>query len=429
MLQTNPFYLLNIPMTASKSVIAAASEAMMLGDGSISGDELLNMLMNPDARIDAELSWFPGEPEETVVAVQNAVRSSAPIDTADLGGLSLLNASLYNFGIDLVGSDRSGQESYLAQKIWDIAETSCRLEPAAVARDINGCRMTAGISPADPESVRTALDRRNSEIGDEICSLLANSVADEVFRDTVSELAEEIVSRGDMRIRMVINGIIDKYEILNLERLSFLEAGIKDIADKVEACDPYNSPGAALLCEKLRQTLAEWTALARPMIVRSENLGGGYPAGTEVRDDVYRVVISIGNEKSFSDHYRKAVELCKTCKQLFSAGSRLAEPFDRIIRREQDKSRKAKEGFLRSGLYRVILGFVAWLVFTYASLAFGLVLSSDVSAGKKPWIFGVALLSAAVFVWMVKLIKKSSERKREYIEKTANGENRDEDVV
>lgn len=425
MIQTNPFYLLNIPMSANKGMIAAAAEALQLSGGTFDGDDILNMLLSPEARTEAEISWFPGEEERTVQDIRYAIKTSAPVRTGELRGLSLLNAELYNFGIELVSADEKDLAGFYADRIWDLAENANYVDPAVVLAAINREREAAGIAPAQENRIRRDLGKRLGEIGEEIDSLLINSVSEDMYREIVCELARGIVSRDDMKIRTVISDIIERYENRHIGEISRLKDRICELSDKIIACDPVNSPGVAVLYSQLKTAAGDWARVSAPMMIKSESMGLDYAGGAGIKKCVATAIESVYNDKSFDNHDAKAVAMCGDMRSIFSANSRFAEPFDRFFRTQTENRRKNREAFKRSRGYRVCLGFFAVSGLLYILMTLSLMANPEVMQSEKPAFDVMNLFAAAVFVFCSYLILKSRKKQREYEREQAEAKSSD----
>lgn len=425
MIQTNPFYLLNIPMSANKGMIAAAAEALQLSGGTFDGDDILNMLLSPDARTEAEISWFPGEEERTVQDIRYAIKTSAPVRTGELRGLSLLNAELYNFGIELVSADEKDLAGFYADRIWDLAENANYVDPAEVLTAINREREAAGIAPAQENRIRRDLGKRLGEIGEEIDSLLTNSVSEDMYREIVCELARGIVSRDDMKIRTVISDIIERYENRHIGEISRLKDRICELSDKIIACDPANSPGVAVLYSQLKTAAGDWARVSAPMMIKSESMGLDYAGGAGIKKCVAEAIESVYNDKSFDHHDAKAVAMCGDMRSIFSANSRFAEPFDRFFRTQTEKKHKRREAFKHSRGYRVCLGIFAVSGLANALLYLWLIVSPDVSQSAKSGAPVMCLFAAVVSMFCSYLMLKSRKKQREYEREQAEAESSD----
>ncbi len=425
MIQTNPFYLLNIPMSAKKGMIAAAAEAAELGGSSFDGDEVLSMLLSPDARTEAEISWFPGEEERTVQDIRYAVRTSAPVRTAGLRGLSLLNAELYNFSIELVRADQKDLAGFYADRIWKLAEIANYVDPAEVFIAVNRERAAAGITPVQESRIRQALGKRLGEIGEEIDSLLSNSTSEDMYREVICELARGIVSRENMKIRTVISDIIDRYENRYIGEISGLEKRIHELSDKIVSCSPANSPGVAVIYSQLKTAAADWARVSAPMMIKSGRLGLDYTRGAGVRTAVEEAINSVFDDKTFDYHVNKAVMMCGDMRSIFGANSRFAAPFANVVREKEAEQKESREAFKRSGCYRVIAGFFAYSALSYVLLSLMLLTEPDVDSDAKKDAIVFGLVSAAVAILFVRMFIKSLKRKREYEREQAETKNSD----
>ena len=109
MLRENPFFILNIPLSADKHTIyARADDLSLLLDPAVC-DEAAAELSSPLRRLEAELDWFPEDEEAVIDLIREDVsagRSVSPATIEKLSPSGRLNAALYNLAVPVSGQGR-----------------------------------------------------------------------------------------------------------------------------------------------------------------------------------------------------------------------------------------------------------------------------------------------------------------------------------
>ena len=147
MLRDNPFYVLNVPMSASRREIAAkAEEQSFLFDADVC-NEAQACLTNPAKRVTAEIGWFPGENEDTVAAIREAIDRDQDVNSNSLGINGKLNVILDTFVRHKQDADTLMEEINTIDVYFDINDAESLLA------DINGERKKSGIAETDLASV------------------------------------------------------------------------------------------------------------------------------------------------------------------------------------------------------------------------------------------------------------------------------------
>ena len=176
MLKTNPFFILNIPMSAPAKTAAQNAEGLTAEGDSYDAEKLKAVFSDTDTRLEAEAGWFPEASDDEEEAIRLAVSTSGPVKTKDLTGAALLNARVYNLGIALEKGRAKNSYDVCRKMIEQIHKIyNNNIDVTEMTSCINAKRRTAGIGPVDRETVAAALSRRWQEISEEIDDMVRKS--------------------------------------------------------------------------------------------------------------------------------------------------------------------------------------------------------------------------------------------------------------
>ena len=218
MFSSNPFYILNIPMTANHKEIYSAVDDISLLTGDASCEDSASALISPVRRTSAELDWFPECDEDIICRIRDAVSSGWPVEDSaaeGLSGISRVNADIYNLELRVknAGADDSAlRGDAVARDILSIDAELRGCRQAELLDDINLRRQVAGITMASVEGLADALDEKRSRTASEIARLFA-LLSDEDNVTLANHLAGYLRDNPAAFTGSVIPELIDRYEI------------------------------------------------------------------------------------------------------------------------------------------------------------------------------------------------------------------------
>ena len=207
LIKENPFFILDVSLSANRRRIAEATEEMgfMLGQDKCS--EAQSILTNPQKRLSAELDWFPGTSDEEIRKIRDFITNGQLINADELSGYSKLNALIYNFslikhsdinelGFDIVAID----EQYTGIDLQDIA--------SAINRD----RDKAGFPSASVDEIqeyhRSKIEDIRKQVNEEL-----KPYDEKSYVEFVTVLAENYIADKNYNAGEVLADVVDQYEI------------------------------------------------------------------------------------------------------------------------------------------------------------------------------------------------------------------------
>ena len=338
MIKDNPFYILNIPMDASKAVMAAASEAALLRSDKGAADDALSKLLNPERRLQAELDWLPGVPVETINTIRTSIRKSLPAGTDGLSGIALLNAGLYNFALGDKFMYRGDRIRIYHTGILNIAKAFDRINREALLADINKARENAGVSPVTLSQLNKALEDKKERICREIDELILRMPAGE-YRQLFSRLTDSLKKEGASLLGPVMNDLFDRYEVNTYAVAEKLADKVRKLSEKIVK-DSFDAPMLVRFdAYRINDAVLNWERVIRPLEVKAVVQGWMYGPARELADKLYdEMLIDLAFRNA-----NAAAELAENLIYAFRETPKLADIFRVAVAKKKELDRESRE--------------------------------------------------------------------------------------
>ena len=147
----NPFYILGVtPRAGEQEIRRMQEERRLFGEGE-RADRAAEMLLEPGARLCAELGWMPGVDESDARMLVSKFRWGDPADLEDFAGAARLNLLVWN-----IRRRRYGSAQERAADLMEAERILGKLSAREVASCISADRAQAGFPPAGEEEVSAA---------------------------------------------------------------------------------------------------------------------------------------------------------------------------------------------------------------------------------------------------------------------------------
>lgn len=330
MIRKNPFYILNISMSAGGRQIYAAVEEMSLLEDPEECEDAASKLINPIKRLEAELDWFPECDEPVISSIRESVSSGKAVDIGGLSeirGISMVNAEVYNMLLRTGSSETdagalSGRDAARHILAVDYAFRGCGL--ADLLDAVNEKRRAAGITLADSADLAAALDNKRSRMGSEITKMLT-LLGDEEYVTAVSLMAEQLKEDPASSVGSVLPELIDRYE---LQEQSLIQAQT-DILLKAAfrlklLAMVFDIPGRV---REFSARIEEWLRYVGPLITVAALRGTENKMAVDAAMDVRELVRIIDKTKNALTAYKSA----KMLREYFADMPSVVEVLDRDI--------------------------------------------------------------------------------------------------
>lgn len=287
MLKTNPFYILNIPMSSDRTRIAdAAEQRSLVYDPDICG-RAMDRLLNPARRLAAELDWFPGEDEETVKSIKEAVTAgrAVPADVeGTLNGIGAVNALIFRLEASLKAGSKGGQAA-AADAIKTIENRFGTLDRDVLLDVVNNARREAGITQATAGQLETELRHKLERTTEELIDCIGQMT--ETARLTLMDSLAAQYTGAAKPDTSADNGgselfclLADRFDIDTIQERAALEEELDAVIYSVtEHGRMFNITG---LMKKYYRTLDKWSRYERPLQTAAALRGASHEESLDV---------------------------------------------------------------------------------------------------------------------------------------------------
>ena len=333
MIQTNPFFVLNVGCTANRRESAIAAEEMDFVAGTEACAEAQRALTNPIKRLAAEIDWFPETSAEMISLIRSCIEHNEMIPTSMLAGISKLNGMLYNLSVSneksvikvcaTVKAISAQYESVTAENIIDL---------------LNVIHSKAGIGTLTVADVEHELVRKRDSIRQAVTGYL-QALGKESYVECVTQLAKDSV---DGEIDVVITDVFDQYELWTKARIedkqSLIDAKIDSLKQNTDSDAHIND-----LVSDLLQVVYEWNQLTYPVqaIVSQTGVDRLRIGATALK--LRGLVLYLHNEKGKTD---AAATLARGLQKMFTNLPNVITLLDkdvRVLGELQEKNRKLEQ--------------------------------------------------------------------------------------
>ena len=189
-INSNPFCILNVPSTANRQEIIAATAKMSQEKGKEVCAEACSKLLDPICRFEAEMDWFLDETLEGQRYLSDCIYARLPIPEMGKSALSELNAVLYNLDISI-----SPLETEVSSAVIKADDCIKRLNAHDILQQINRGRQLAGVKEATLLEVQTAIHVKKADVIQGVCTAIFSwDFLD--FLSVVTHIADEYMIRA-----------------------------------------------------------------------------------------------------------------------------------------------------------------------------------------------------------------------------------------
>lgn len=288
MLKDNPFYILNVPMSASRREIASKVEEQSFFFDPDACNEAQACLTNPAKRISAEVNWFPGESEDTIAEIRAAIDSGKDVDTRSLGVAGQLNATLDSFARNKQSKSELIQGINTIDVYFDINDAD------SLCDEINVERKKAGIAETDISKVIEEQQKLREKIRTIITEKFSE-YSDDDYVKMISEIAESCMANSELSHGVIIDDVINQYELrmqpVIEEKTTGLEEMMQGIID--QATDPAVRK---MRVSNFVKALKDWDVYVQPLQLRTQAEGYAHSISQRVASQARTLAIILHNE-------------------------------------------------------------------------------------------------------------------------------------
>jgi len=317
----NPFYILTASTRDNRRrIMELADERSLLLDSS-ECLEARSDLTNPRKRLSAEVAWLPGIGPKRAGEVLSQLESS-PSEMLTVGNItSIARANLLAAGLTRLPEYTADD---VAEWTLEIAWAFEEINPEDLSMIINVERVVAGFPDVtDLSAVEAELEKRRRHYRQVIKSALDNLSTKELV-EAVTIAVESVTDDGEEHGPVLINDLVDSYEVEAQEFLEKEEGNIRGLVEKLRAAVDAGRSDAALtpLVSQLIHVVKNWDTVAQPIQVSAKSRGLDHKASHRIAALVRNLAIHMYNEHDKLDISR---QLTSMIQEVFAEVGEVAE--------------------------------------------------------------------------------------------------------
>ncbi len=317
----NPFLILGACTRDNRHRISElAEERSLLFDPNTCMDARSD-LTNPRKRLSAEVAWLPGIAPKRVEELMSLLESS-PEDLLRLEKLPSISKT--NLIATALGRLSDLNTEILADWITVISLGFECIDPEDMRGIINEERIVSGFPEvSDLQSVEFEIQERRIFFCEVIKSALDKMSPKDLVK-TITNAVELLTDEGEEQGPILIDDIVDSYEIEAQEFLDKEERNIKSIVEKLRAVVDEKRPDtiSAPLVSQLIQVVKNWDFVAQPIQVSAKSRGLDHEASHRVARLVRELAVYIFNEHGKLDFSQ---QLTSMLQEVFAEVGDVAE--------------------------------------------------------------------------------------------------------
>ncbi len=291
----NPFHILTATTRDSRHrIMELADDRSLLYDSS-ECMEARSDLSNPRKRLSAELAWLPGIGPKRVGEVIALIESSVP-DLLNIDKLTpIARANLLSAGL-LRLPDYSSDDvtKWIIEISWAFEE----VDAEELNKIINEERVVSGFPEVtDPSVVEAEVQERRRYYRQIIKSALDKLTAGDLVK-AVTNAVESATDNGEEQGPILIDDIVDSYEVEAQEFLEKEEENINILVEKVRTDATAGKQDSKLLpsVNQLIKVVKNWDTVAQPIQVSTKSRGLNHDDSQRVAVSVRGLAIELFNE-------------------------------------------------------------------------------------------------------------------------------------
>lgn len=299
--QENPFYILQVPMTATKSVINDKTDDLSFDhpEQEDTYENARNLLSNPQKRIAAEICWFPGMSKTEDDKMRAALSAHQALKGPFANDLIRMNSLIYNLTCEA--------DDKMVVILAEIDRLYQNMSLEDVQMLINETRQQAKITVIQNiDMLRT--DWR--EIRNDVRSAV-QSVVKEMRRERYTRFANELAKRtfGRKDFGVIIEDFFSTYQLDMNAFIMEKKENIKHILSQIPA-----NPGEAKIKE-LEANIRPVASILRPLALMQEAKGINEDVGEL---EIYRSVNDVAVDFFKENKAKVSLSLLQILQRSFS---------------------------------------------------------------------------------------------------------------
>lgn len=341
----NPFHILGATTRDNRHRIVELAEEKSLILDSQSCTKARTDLTNPRNRLAAEIAWLPGLSPRRAKELLSALQQNLDSLKGQTNLPFLANANLLAAAFELLDPERDTPD--WSDWIWDFAQTVDLIDPEDVIKDINEDRAVAGFPEVhEIDAVETELTERRRHYIRAIKEAL-NSLSPLVISEILTTVVETSTNSGEDHAPLLIDDLIDSYEIDTHGYLHREADNIKRLIEGARAAAPQGINAVRPFIDKISVVISKWDQVAEPIQLSMKSRGMNHDISQDLATELRGLGVDLFNKHDmleFADRITKILQ--KVFDELPEIAQRLqedSESIDDIISKRREAYERKKE--------------------------------------------------------------------------------------
>lgn len=283
----NPFYIIGVSPRDSKSRIVSKVDEISLLTGTLHNDEQ-NILLNPQKRIMAEISWFPGVAPKTVEKIINSIETTANIDEIeyenfdDIVQINIILAKLTEIIVNDIFD--------IVNEIIELDRIILNLDLKSILDDINSDRIISNFP--EIESIHQIENVFNDYV-DEITKFVSRKLQElemNSYVSVITAIADKYIN-DNIQSGALINELIEKYEIYIQSQLYDIHESMKKLHNKLK----LNNSNKEKIANELISIAMDWGKIVQPLQLVAKFYGTSHIQSEDIAITLRDIALDMHN--------------------------------------------------------------------------------------------------------------------------------------
>lgn len=292
----NPFLTLDATLRDNRQrIMELAEEKSLLAD-----EELIltasSMLTNPRKRLSAEVAWLPGLGPKRASELVSMIKEN-PADILEQENIpALARANLLVAGLNRMAGKIEKDD--LVEWIIEVAGAYDDIEVEEALSLINEEREVSGFPQVtDQHAIDAEIDGRRHHFRAVVKDVL-NGLDSTDLVEVLTDVVESTTEMGELSAPLLIDDLVDTYEVEAQEFLDKEEENINALLDRIQTSADGGASESIIspFVEDLIRVVKNWDVVAQPIQVSTKSRGLGHEASSRVAHKVRDVAIQLFNK-------------------------------------------------------------------------------------------------------------------------------------
>lgn len=315
-------------------------------------------LLNPRARLSAEIAWLPGVSPGRTRQFLERILSDGKLVAADEGVPSLARANLLAASLE-TATEHSPME--LAERLVEMAQIAADIDPAEVLRDVNEDRTVARFPlVASEDLVVQELTERARYYRAVLRGALDRLPASQLVA-AATQAISIATDEGENHAPALLDELVDVYEVEAQPFLTTEAQNIEKLVAAIRTGAPAGESVVAPLIAQLSAVARNWDAVAQPIQLGLRARGTEHAMSRQVGVGIRSLAVDLFNEHQMLDQARRLTDLLREVfAELPELAERLEEDAEALddIEASRSASKNDRAEWAREIAYRAEIGMI-----------------------------------------------------------------------